>query len=252
LARIAALYRYPIKGLSPEKITEAMLEKDGHFPGDRLFALENGPSGFDAKAPGHMPKIRFLVLMRNERLAQLQTRFDPETGRLTIRQAGEAAIEADIRTEDGQQTIEDFFTAFMRPDLRGPVRLLTAPQGFRFMDSRSGFVSILNRATIDAIAAAAGEAGIDPRRFRGNILIDGLEAFAENDLVGRTITLGDAELEILKRTERCAATDVDPDSGLRNIRMVNTLERAFGHHDCGVYARISRSGVIRTGDRLEV
>ena len=45
--RIAALYRYPVKGLSPEPLERVSLQAGGTFPGDRAFAIENGPSGFD-------------------------------------------------------------------------------------------------------------------------------------------------------------------------------------------------------------
>ncbi len=252
MTEIAALYRHPVKGLSPEALAEAALKAGGHFPCDRMFALENGPSGFMAEAPEHMPKIKFLMLMRHERLARLESRYDPATGVLTIRQGGGVVAAGDVRGGAGRGAIERFFESFMGDALRGPVRLIDAPAGFRFMDSRSGFVSILNRATIDAIAASLGRETLDPRRFRGNILIDGLAAFAENDLVGRKIMLGDAELEITKRIERCAATDVDPSNGIRDLGMVGALERAFGHHDCGVYALITRGGTIRLGDRLSV
>lgn len=249
---IIALYRHPVKGLSPEEISEAQLEVGAHFPCDRLFALENGPSGYSVDAPEHMPKIKFLMLMRNEQLARLETTFEPGTGILTIRRGGTIVASGDVTTDTGRGAIEHFFEAFVGDALRGPVRLLAAPAGFRFMDSRSGFVSILNRATLDVIAASLGRETLDARRFRGNILINGMAAFAENDLVGRKISLGAAELEIIKRIDRCAATDVDPNVGIRDVGIVGALERAFGHHDCGIYARIIKAGAIRTGDRLQV
>jgi uncharacterized protein YcbX len=73
--RIASLQRYPVKGLSPEPLTHVALTKGDYFPGDRLFAIENGPAGFDPDNPQHQPKIKFLMLMRNESLARLKTRY---------------------------------------------------------------------------------------------------------------------------------------------------------------------------------
>lgn len=250
MATITTLYRHPVKGLSPEAIPEAALEAGGHFPGDRLFALENGPSGFDAAAPEHMPKIKFLMLMRNERLAKLATTYDAASHTLTIRQDGAVVAAGDTRTSAGRRAIETFFEDYMGAERRGPVKLLDAPVGYRFMDSRSGFISILNRATLDAIAAAVGRETLDARRFRGNVLVEGLEAFAENDFVGRRLRLGMAELEVIKRIERCAATDVDPATGIRDTGLIAALMRAFDHRDCGIYARIITAGTIRIGDRL--
>jgi uncharacterized protein YcbX len=79
-ARIHGIYRYPVKGLSPEPLDGATLAVRDTLAADRLYAIENGPSGFDAAAPRHQPKLRFLMLMRNERLARLQTRYDDASG----------------------------------------------------------------------------------------------------------------------------------------------------------------------------
>jgi uncharacterized protein YcbX len=249
-ARIVSLYRYPVKGLSPEPRESALLESGAHFPGDRLFAIENGPSGFDPAAAEHLPKLRFLMLMRQERLARLKTRFDAASKVLSISQGGHVVAAGDLRTEAGRSAVERFFANSFADELRGPPRLLTAPPGYRFMDSRSGFLSIIDRASVDAIAAAAGRATLDPLRVRANVYVDGLGAWGEFGLVGRKVRLGDATLEIIKRIDRCAATDVDPSTGIRDMRMVELLERSFGHHDCGVYARVITGGGIKKGDRL--
>jgi hypothetical protein len=251
-ARIASLYRYPVKGLSPQEIDRAQLTEAAHFPGDRMFAIENGPSGFDPEAAEHLPKQKFLMLMRNERLARLRTHFDDDTRVLSIRQGGGVVAAGDVDSDEGRAAIERFFETFMGEDMRGPARLLVAPPGFRFMDSRSGFLSLINLASVAAIARLVGRETLDPLRFRGNIHLAGLEAWAEFDLVGRTIAFGTAELEVLKRIDRCAATDVDPGAGLRDLRLVATLEQNLQHHDCGIYARVTRSGLIRPGDAMRV
>jgi uncharacterized protein YcbX len=249
-AGIVSLYRYPVKGLSPEPLEAAVLEAGAHFPGDRLFAIENGPSGFDPTAAEHLPKLKFLMLMRQERLARLKTRFDDATQVLSISQGGHVLAAGDLRTEAGRSTIEHFVANYFADELRGPPRLLAAPPGFRFMDSRNGFLSIIDLASVKAISAAAGRATLDPLRFRANLYVEGLGAWGEFDLLGRQVRLGDARLEIIKRIDRCAATDVDPLTGIRDMRMVDLLERSFGHHDCGVYARVVSGGGIKKGDPL--
>jgi hypothetical protein len=249
---VAALHRHPVKGLSPEVIEAAELAVGAHFPGDRLFAFENGPSGFDPADPQHQPKIKFLMLMRNEALAALATHFCEKTGVLTVGNSGVALASGDVRTPEGRCALEAFFTAYMGTALRGPVKLLDAPEGFRFMDSKQGFVSLLNLATVKAIGDALGVETLDARRFRGNIHLEGLAAFAENDLVGRTLRIGAVELEVTKRIERCAATDVNPATALRDTTMVASLEQLYGHHDCGIYARIKKAGTIRPGLDVEI
>lgn len=251
-ARLAALYRYPVKGLSPETLSEAQLMEGAHFPGDRMMAIENGPSGFNPAAPEHMPKQKFLMLMRNEKLARIETRFEDATRRLTLKQGGATVASGVVDEEAGRAAIGRFFESYLGDEMRGPARLLLAPAGFRFMDSRSGYLSIINCASVEAIARLANRKSIDPLRFRGNLLVEGLEPWAEFDLVGQRVRIGEAELEITKRIDRCAATDVDPRAGIRDLRMVALLEQNLVHHDCGVYARVTRSGTIRPGDALRM
>ena len=93
--KVNAIYRYPVKGLSPEPLASTTLMPGETVPGDRLYAIENGPSGFDPEAPRHQPKTRYLMLMRNERLATLRTRFDHASHALTV--------ESDGRPEQGRK-----------------------------------------------------------------------------------------------------------------------------------------------------
>lgn len=245
--RIKSLYRHPVKGLTPEPLERAALETDGYFPCDRMFALENGPSGFDPRSPAHQPKIKFLMLMRNAALASLSTRYDDASGALTLSQGGAALARGDLRDPRGRAAIEGFLTEFLGEEIRGPVRLLEAPKGFRFTDSKSGFVSLVNLASVAAIEATQGRP-VDPLRFRANIYFEGLAPWAETQLVGKTIRLGGARLEVLKMIDRCPATGVAPGVGVRDMDIVQTLRKNFGHIDCGVYARVLEGGTVSLGD----
>ncbi|MGN6097748.1 MAG: MOSC domain-containing protein [Bosea sp. (in: a-proteobacteria)] len=248
--RIETLYRYPVKGLSPERLTEATLATGGFFPGDRLFAIENGPSGFDPAEPVHQPKIKYLMLMRNESLARLKTRYGDASGELVIHQDGHETLRADTTTPEGQAAITRFFQDFMPEELRGAPKLLTAPAPYRFTDSRSGFVSIINLASVADLAERVGRP-VAPLRFRGNLMVSGLEPWAENELVGRDIDgPGGLRLQVIKRIERCAATNVDPDSGARDMQIPKALMQGYGHVDCGIYCRILADGTLREGDVL--
>lgn len=250
-ARIAALYRYPVKGLSAEPLTEAELTAAAHFPGDRLFAIENGPSGFDPAAPEHQPKTKFLVLARQAALAKLKTRYEAATGELGIAGDGIETVRANLASAEGRAAVETFFKGFLGPDLAGEPKVLTAPAGFRFMDSRSGFASVINLATVRALEKEVGMA-LDPLRFRANIYLDGLPAFAEFDWIDKPVQLGGIRVHGIKRTERCAATTVNPKTAIRDVMIPAVLMRTYGHADCGIYVGIDTSGRIAVGDPVAV
>lgn len=250
--RVAALHRYPVKGLSPERVRHFDLARGEYVPGDRVFAVENGPSGFDPAAPQHQAKVKFLMLMRNGSLARLRTRYEDASRTLVVEEGGREAARGDLSTEEGRRAIAAFFERTRGAELRGPPKVLTAPEGFRFTDSRRGFVSLINLASVASLEAIAG-APVDPLRFRGNVHLEGLAPWAEFDLVGRVIrTASGVRLKVLKRIERCAATEVDPDTGLRDLPIPALLMRHYGHCDCGVYAEVLSGGPLAEGDRLDV
>jgi len=246
-ASVTAIYRYPVKGLSPEALPRVPLSVGATLPADRIYALENGPSGFDPAAPAFFPKTRFLMLMRNERLARLATRLDVDTHRLTVSENGRLVAEGDLRSAAGRAAIEDFFARYSADELNGPVKVLTSP-GHSFSDLASKVVSIINLASVAAIAERIG-APVNPLRFRGNVYVEGWPAWHEFDLVDREITLGTARLKIVRRIRRCAATNVDPQAGLRDLAIPATLMQAFGHGDCGIYGEVIAEGAVAIGDK---
>jgi uncharacterized protein YcbX len=192
------------------------------------------------------------MLMRNERLAALRTRYDHAAGTLVIEPDGREMVNADLSSAGGRLAVEAFFRKFMPKDLRGPPKVLTAPEKFRFTDSRRGFVSILNLASVAALETAVGKP-VHPLRFRANLHVDGWSAWREFDLIGREIEVGAAvRLRITKRIERCTATDVDPETGMRDRAIPRALMQNFGHTDCGVYAEVVAGGQILPGDEIAI
>jgi uncharacterized protein YcbX len=247
IARIQAIYRYPVKGLSPESLERADLRPGKTVPYDRHYAIENGPSGFDPNEPRYFPKQRFLMLMRNARLAELRTAFDDATHTLTVRHENREAARGDLRTAEGRAVIERFFGQFCGPELRGPPRVLHA-KDHSFSDVARKVVSIINLATLAELENAAG-APVHPLRFRANLYVKGWPAWREFGLIDSEIAIGpQARLKIIKRIVRCAATEVDPDTGIRDIAVPRVLVDNFGHMDCGVYGEVVAAGEITVGD----
>src|SRR6185312_11083756 len=128
---IIGLYRYPVKGLSPEPLQRVVLGVGETFPADRRYAIENGPSGFDPAAPAWRAKTHYLMLMRNERLAAFRSHFDDASHHLTIRKDGQVVVRGDLEAAEGRAAIETFFAQNFTDDLKGPPRILSAG-GFSF------------------------------------------------------------------------------------------------------------------------
>lgn len=250
MARVTSIYRYPVKGLSPEKLDSVRLEPGQTLPSDRKYAIENGPSGFDPAAPTYLPKSRFLMLMRHERLSQLDTRYDDATHMLVIRGEGRELARGDLSTREGRLAIEAFFRRFIPAELSGPPKVLPAER-HSFSDVSAKVVSIINLAAVAAIEGVVG-VPVHPLRFRANLYVDGWPAWHEFGLIGQEIAIGDARLKVSKRIMRCAATNVDPDTGTRDLAIPATLMHTYDHADCGVYASVIAGGEIRPGNSIVI
>lgn len=249
---VASIYRHPVKGLTPEQLASVRLEAGAYFPNDRKYAVEVGPSGFDPNNPKHISKQRFTVLARFPALARIKTQLNDATGMFHLGDAHGFGIDANLFTPEGRAAIERFLQAFLGEEASGPLRILESPHGHRFMDHPQGFISVINLASVRAVAEAIGRP-VDPLRFRANVYVDGLKAWAEDELVaGQTVLLGKAHLTMFKPIVRCVATHVDLDTGERDIDMVGMLREHFGRDTLGSYFSIAASGDVATGDVFAV
>jgi uncharacterized protein YcbX len=254
MRRITQLYRYPVKGLSAEPVERADLTVSDGFPVNRRWALALADTPFDSAAPQAQPKTRFLMLQRDEALATLATRYDDDSGTLTVRQNGSVLLEAKLGEPAGREAVETFFERFMGESRRGRPRLVSAP-GFQFTDISVGSdakmlaVSLINLASLRALEQAVG-ASMHPLRFRANIYFEGARPWEEFDWLDREIAIGGARATVCLRTTRCAATQVNPETAQRDRNPPKQLQDAFGHADLGVYAEIAADGPVRLGDSI--
>jgi len=252
---IVAIYRYPVKGLSAEAMQRVSLMPGECLPQDRRFAIALGTTTFDSRRPNWLPKTRFVMLMRDESLARLNTRFDADTGLLSIAMGDRVLLNEPIGEPAGSRRIAEFLENFLGSTVTGPLRLVEAP-GHAFADAQrkpnattDKYVSLINLASIAALESVIG-ATLDPLRFRANLYFDGVPPWSELAWLGSEITIGGALLRIIAAITRCAATQVNPVTGERDLDIVATLQRGFGHNLMGVYAEVVGRGDIAVGDLL--
>jgi uncharacterized protein len=247
---VDSVYRHPVKGLTPEHLMQVQLMAGEYFPGDRAYAIEVGPSGFDPQNPNHISKQRFTVLARFPSLARIKTRLEDASGIFHLGDASGFGIEAKLSTEEGRGSIERFLQAFLGEDATGRLRVLEGPRGHRFMDHPQGYLSVVNLASVRAVAAAIG-ADVDPLRFRANIYVDGMKEWTEDEWVaGHAVSVGEAKLSVFKPIVRCVATDVNLETGTRDIDMVGVLREHFGRDTLGTYFSVAGDGVVKVGDAV--
>src|SRR5262249_3222736 len=236
---IAAIYRYPVKGLSPEPLGRVALEPGRCLPHDRRFAIALPTTRFDPERPEWLSKTPFLMLVRDEKLAELTTRFDAEADLLAIERGGRTVLRESLAEAAGRRRAAAFFDEFLAGVAEGGFRILESP-GHTFADARrkpnattDQYVSLINLASIAALEQAIG-AAVAPLRFRANVYFDGAPVWSELDWLEREIAVGGARLKVVSAITRCAATQVNPATALRDLDIVSGLQRGFGHNLMGV------------------
>lgn len=247
-ARVTSIHRYPVKGLSAETLEAVELETDRLIPFDRRFAIAHGSAPVDPAAPEWHSKAHFLQVMSVPKLAALETVFDDATATLEIRRNGRQIARGDLTSRTGCTVIEQFFAAYAKSDLRGAPKVVDLGQR-GYTDTDAPYLSVINLASVRDLERVVGRT-VDPMRFRGNLLVDGLEPWVEMGWVGRTLTIGEATLRVEAIIGRCAATNVDPATGQRDLTIPHDLQRGFGHTDCGIYVRVAGPGRVAVGDPL--
>jgi len=255
--RVQSIYRYPVKGLSPEPLGRVTLTPREGLPHDRRFALARPECQFDPANPQWLPKTQFYMLMRDAKLARLHTRFDPEDGALSIRSDNGLLETGSLEEPEGRGRIERFIGEFLSEAEAATPRIVSAT-GHTFTDASQKpgaatyrYVSLQNLASIAALETRLG-VPVDPLRFRANIYFEAAPEWLEFDWIGKQLQIGEARLKILSRTVRCAATMVNPTTGDRDMNVPRALREFFGHVDMGVYAEVVEGGDIAEGAEVSV
>ncbi len=247
-ALIAGIQRHPLKSHGREELAEVTLTAGQGLPWDRRWAVAHEAAKIDE---GHWsPCHNFSRGSKAPRLMAINARLDTAAAQLTLTHPDRPEISFRPDDPNDQARFLDWVRPISPDDRALPARIYSVPvRGMTDTDYPS--VSLLSLASNRALSDQMGMQ-LSPLRWRGNFWIDGLEPFAEQDLIGRTVRLGAARLEIVEPIVRCLATTVNPESGERDADTLTALRRHHGHQNFGVYARVIDGGCVCTGDRFEV
>lgn len=248
--RIETIYRYPVKGLSPEPLEQAALNAGRPIAWDRAFALAQGDCLYDEANPAWRPKSEFLCLARNAEAAKLDSSYDDATRQLTLTAPDGATVAASPFEAIGRTALAAFIARALPEEMRGIPRFLHGDD-HSFCDHDGAVISLIGLSSLAALEAAAGAAR-HKLRFRANLYLSGSEPWAELGWVGRTLAIGTARLRVVERINRCAATMINPETRERDANPVKELMTHFGHVDCGVFATVIAPGTIATGNVVEL
>ncbi|KAB8317326.1 MOSC domain-containing protein [Tolypothrix campylonemoides VB511288] len=257
---VKELFIHPFKGLSPQNCSSVEVQVGHGIRGDRSFALmfkEDAQHPDSTKVPW-MKKHNFAMQNDWAGLAALDCAYEAATETLTVKRKGVELLVADTNSLTGRDRIGVFFTGYLagiypsqaaRHPNRAPLQLVGEYGKTRYPDREAVHISLVSQATLDNLSQLAG-CEVDVRRFRPNIVLDGVPAWGEFDWVGKEMQLGTARIAITARINRCLNIEVNPKTGERDIALLPLLKKHFQHTQTGVLAQVIQSGTVAIGDNI--
>ena len=250
MINVAALWRHPIKSHGREALDQVALTAGHTMPWDRTWAVMHEASKFDRTAPAWVPCANFMIGTGTPALAGIWASVDEGTGQVTLRH--DALGDISFHPDDPAGAAQ--FIAWVGPlcpaEKRQPAQLARVPdRGMTDTDYPS--VSVMTCASHAAVADRLGHP-LEMERWRGNIWLDGTEAWEELKWLGKDVQIGEAVLQIVEPIERCKHTMANPRSGERDVDTLAALRDGWNHQDFGVYAKVIKGGKIALNDTAKV
>lgn len=261
MPRVVALYRYPVKGFTPEKCETLTVLDEGRIAGDRVLGIRFADTR--AADDAWSKKTGMVALVNTPGLARLHLRFDQKELRLCISSADAVLVDEVLNNEGRKRVaaaVADYVLKLDENPLTGhperlPLRVVGDGITPRYHDSEAGQVTLHARGSLQALAAVFENSEVSELRFRSNIAVDRLGAWEEQSWVGRKVRIGTVDFDVVKPKLRCLATHANPKTGERDLSILTTLTKVFGQEQPTFAVAMVPShggGRIHDGDEISL
>lgn len=285
---IKEIWRYPVKSMGGERLTETDLTKGG-LPYDRGWAVrdETDKTIRGAKHLGALmscsarylldtpatpvPKAE-ITLPDGRRIVSDDAKINAALSDICGRAVSLWPLQPREREEHYRATPPADVEAYLRgifalepneplpnlgafpPDVLQEISLYASPRGTYF----DAFpVNVLTEASLRYMKALLPDSVIDARRFRPNFLVESGNAATpiEFDWVGQEVSLGAARIAAVMRCPRCIMTTRAQEGPGRNLPRDSAIMRTLvreTEQNLSIYCTVTTEGRVKIGDPVSV
>ncbi|MEJ6399401.1 MOSC domain-containing protein [Yoonia sp. 208BN28-4] len=250
MGTVAEIWRHPIKSHGREKIESVDLTAGMTMPWDRKYAVTHAQTKFSAASPDWVSCRNFMIGTMTPALAGIWSQVDEAANTITLRHADAPEFTFDPDAPTDVARFLSWVSDIIPADRQTPTALVSAPDR-GMTDTPEPTMSIANLASHATVEGHLGHP-LERERWRANIWLDGLDAWAEDDWIGKTIRIGSATFAVIDMAERCKHTTANPVTGARDVDTLAALRNGWGHQNFSAYATVLTDGRITVGDTCEV
>jgi len=253
---ISSIHFSPIKSLSFTNIESCEIKKNLGILNDRKFAFSRVIDAEKAllieKNPNERKLNNFLSLKNSPFLNKYS--FTYKDNRLALIFGGEEQISITADDLDQRSKLINKLID-LESSLKKPMFLLQNNE-FPFYDTSNSnkvfnSISLINLNSIDDFEKRINQK-VEFQRFRGNFYVDGIDAWEEQNWIGKNIKINNVLFKVERNIPRCVAINLKPKTDNSDLNLLQSLKKAYNHFDMGIYLRSLNNGKIKVGNTIRL
>ena len=255
---ISSIHYCPVKSISFQSIKNCEIKKNIGIVGDRIFAFAKGLNFEQAKLFEKDPEDRrgkwnkILTLKNSPMMNKYNFIFDGSNLTLTFKNKK-------ILTINSNELNKYELISNKILELESSIKdslILMKNEEFPFYDTSiskktvlNHSISLINNKSIQDFKNKINQE-IEIQRFRGNIYINGIDAWEEQNWIGKIIKINDVSFKVEKKIPRCVAINLKPNSDDKSLNLLQSLKKNYNHFDMGIYLTALNDGQINIGEKI--
>ena len=257
---ISSINYCPVKSISFQTLQSCEIRKNIGILGDRIFAFsksldQNQAKLFEQKLEERRGKWNKILTLKNSpSLNKYNFLFDKD--RLTLTQNDNQILTINSEESAEYELLSNKILE-LEKSLQKPLFLMKNKEVPFFDTSISNktvlthSISLINIKSIEDFGNKTSQE-IETQRFRGNIYIDGIEAWEERNWIGKIIKINEISFKVEKNIPRCVAINLKPNTDDNSSNLLQSLKKSYNHFDMGIYLTALGDGKIDIGDKISI
>ena len=257
---ISSINYCPVKSVSFQKIEKCEIKKDIGIVGDRIFAFAKDLDLEQAKLFEKSPEERkgkwnkVLTLKNSPVLNKYNFLF--KENKLTLIFKNKEILTINVSELSERQLLSNKILE-LENSLKKPIVLMKNEEAPFFDTSISNKVDFINSVSLLNIQSINDfqkkiDKKVEISRFRGNICIDGVKPWEEQEWVGKIIKINNVSFKVEKKIPRCVAINLKPQTDDNNLNLLQALKKTYNHFDMGIYLTALDDGKVEVGNQIEI